>query len=372
MTAKTRTYGFIAIIIAMLGASPWPRPLAADTPPADTDTPPVPADTGALVPADTDSQPAPADMSAARGPWYEGVGPADQEAAIALFEEALTLQRQWLLPDAAARYEQALARWDHPKIRFYLSRVQEKMGDLVTAYENLRLSLRWGLDAFPPADARMAREMLRRLEAGLSRIEVRCDEPGAEVFLDGKPWFVGPGSKQATVRPGEHAVIARKGGFFTVTKSVSLVPGKQATVDIELSPETIVKGRWDRWRPWHTWAVVGTGAALTLAGGALEWQATRDYGQYEQSFRNVCNEQPLCKPHQGDSVLVRTLKHARWKNRGAIAAFTAAGVVLTAGAALSWLDWPRPHRNQDTGGFDIELAPLVTKDSVSLSLGGSF
>lgn len=364
-----RTYGFIAIIIAMLGASPWP--LAADTPPANVaPSSPEPASPEPASPEPVDTEPV--NTEPVTGPWHEGVAPMDKTAAMILFDDAVRLQRQWLLPDAAARYEQALANWDHPKIRFYLSRVQEQMGDMVAAYENLRLSLRWGLDAFPPPDAEMAREMLRLLEAELSRIEVRCDEPGAEVFLDGKPWFVGPGRKQATVRPGEHVIIARKAGFSTVTRSISLVPGKQARVDIWLSPETIIRGRWERWQPWHTWAVVGTGAALALAGGVLEWQAARDYGQYEQRFRAVCNEQPRCTPHQDDDDLAGVRDHARWKNQGAIAAFTAAGVVLTAAAALSWLDRPRPHRNQDTGGFDIKLAPLVTTDSVSLSLGGSF
>lgn len=339
MTVTTRTFGFIAITIAVLGVSPWP--LAADTPPAP-------------------------------GPWHEGVEPADQEAAIALFEEALTLQRQWLLPEAAARYEQALARWDHPKIRFYLGRTQEKLGDPVTAYENLRLALRWGLDAFPPADARLAREMLRRLEAGLSRIEIRCDEPGAEVFIDGKPWFVGPGSKQAMVRPGEHAIIARKAGFFTVTRSISLVPGKQATVAIGLSRETVVRGRWELWHPWHTWAVAGTGAALALAGGVLEWQAARHYTEYEHWFRAVCQDRSLCYPHQEDPRMPGKLRRASWENRSAVAAFSLAGVALAAGAVLGSLDQPRPHRNDDTGSVDIEIAPLLAADGAGMALGGRF
>lgn len=359
MTATTRTYGII-ITIAVLGVTPWP--LAADTPPADTDAPAL-GDTDAL---------ARADAQATSAPWREGVAPADQETATALFQEALTLQRQWLLPDAAARYEQALARWDHPKIRFYLGRTQEKMGDLVAAYENLRLALRWGLDAFPPADARMAREMLRRLEAGLSRVEVRCDEPGAEVFVDGKPWFVGPGSKQAMLRPGEHAIIARKAGFFTVTRSISLAPGKQATVVIGLSPETVVRGRLEGWQPWQTLALAGTGAALALAGGVLEGQAARHYAEYEQRFRAVCQDRSLCYPHQKDPHMPGKLRRASWENRGAIAAFSLAGVALVAGAVLGRLDQPRPHRNDDTGSVDIEIAPLLTADGAGMALGGRF
>lgn len=366
MTRSVRASGIFTFALGLLSA--LPPPLAADTPPA-------PASTGAPAAVDTEPPPAQANMGAARGPWHEGVAPADQEAAIALFEEGLALQRQWLLPDAAARYEQALARWEHPKIRFYLGRTQEKMGELVNAYENLRLALRWGMDAFPAADARLAREMLRRLEAGLSRIEVRCDEPGAEVFLDGKPWFVGPGSEQAMVRPGEHAVIARKVGFSTVTRSVSLVPSKRARLDIWLSPEIIIQGRWERWRPWHTWTVAGVGAALALAGGVLEWQAARDYQQYEQRFLDVCADQALCHPYEpplGNPGMEDTLRRARWENRGAIAMFSAAGVALSASAVLRWLDRPQPRRNQDTGRLDIELAPLVTQDGAGVSLGGWF
>lgn len=360
MTARARTYGIITITIAVLGVSPGP--LAADTPPADTGAPAL-GGTGALAQADAQATPA---------PWREGVAPADQEAATALFEEALTLQRQWLLPDATARYEQALARWDHPKIRFYLGRTQEKMGDLVAAYENLRQALRWGLDAFPPADARLAREMLRRLEAGLSRIEVRCDQPGAEVFVDGKPWFVCPGSEQAMVRPGEHAIIARKAGFFTVTELVSLVPGKQATVAIALSPATVTRGRLDHWHPWHTWTVLGSGVAWALAGGVLEWQAARHYDQYERWFRAVCRDRSLCYPHEADPRLPGKLRRADWENRSAIAAFTIAGVALAAGVVLGSLDQPRPHRNDYTGSMDIDITPLLTPDGAGVSLGSRF
>lgn len=349
MTSSIRASGIIAITLALLSA--WPPPLAADTEPASTE---------------------PADSKSSDGPWYEGLDPKEQRAATVLFEEAVALQRQWLLAEAVARYQQALAVWEHPKIRFYLSRTQEKMGDLVTSYENLRLALRWGLDAFPPEDAEVVREMQRRFDAELSRIEVRCDQPGAEVIVDGKAWFVGPGTRQQTVRPGEHVVIARKAGFFTATRLISLVPGKQATVDVHLSPETIIRRRWERWRPWHTWTLVGAGAALALAGGALEWQAALSYEEYDRRFRAVCDGTLQCTPHETDPGLAGTLDRARWQNRGAIAAFTVAGVALTAGAVLGWLDQPRPHRNQETDGFHIELAPLVTRDSAGLSLGGSF
>jgi hypothetical protein len=345
--SRIRASGIVTIIIGLLLVSP--RAPAADTEPPG---------------AEPGTEPAP-------GPWQEGVSPADQDAAKVLFEEAVTMQRQWLLADAVARYEQALARWEHPKIRFYLSRTQEKMGDLVAAYENLRLALRWGLDAFPPEDAEVVREMQRRLEAALSRIEVRCDEPGAEVFIDGKPWFVAPGGKQAVVRPGEHAVIARKAGFFTVTRSISVVPGKHATVDIGLSPETIVRGRWEGWQSWHTGAVVATGAALALAGGVLEWQAVRDYEDYERRFRVACDD-PHCTPHQDHPDMADRLRRARWENRGAIAAFGAAGAAVAVGAMLGWLDQPRPHRNQATGAVGVELTPLVTSDAAGVSLGGHF
>jgi hypothetical protein len=352
VTSRIRIPGIIAIIMGLLIASPR-------APAADEESP-------GEQPPGTEPGTEPA-----AGPWQEGVSPADQDTAKALFAEAVTLQRQWLLADAAARYEQALARWEHPKIRFYLSRTQEKMGDPVAAYENLRLALRWGLDAFPPEDAEVAREMQRRLELELSRIEVRCDEPGAEVFVDGKPWFVGPGSQDAVVRPGEHAVIARKAGHFTVTRSISLVPGKHATVELGLSPETIVRSRWERWRPWHTLAVVGTGAALALAGGVLEWQAARDYAEYDRRFDEVCSDNPQCAPHVAPGMADR-LRRARWENRGAIAAFGAAGATLAAGALLGWLDLPGPHRNEATGSVDVEFMPLVTGDATGVSLGGRF
>lgn len=318
------------------------------------------------------SRPSVADDSAARDPWYAGVSPEAQRTAKALFEAAVASHKQWLLADAVAGYEQALAHWEHPQIRFHLGRAQEKMGDTVAAYENLSRAMRWGPAPFTPEEAEMAREMLQRLEASLARLEASCDEPGAEVFLDGKPWFVCPGQGRAMLRPGEHAIIARKPDYFTLTSSVSLMPGKHARAEIRMTPETTVRRRWEHWGPSKTWAVVGTSAALALAGGALEWMAARDIEAHDERFEKVCAGAPTCEPYAADPALREMRADARRENRLAVGAFTAAGVAVVAGAMLGWLDRPSKYRNHDEGAVDFTVAPLVTQDSAGVSLGGSF
>jgi hypothetical protein len=313
-----------------------------------------------------------ADDGAAPEPWSAGVSPEDRQAANASFEAAVTLHKQWLLTDAVTRYEQALEHWDHPQIRFHLARAQEKMGDIVAAHESLFQALRWGMDPFTPEEAVMAREMLQRLEASLARLEADCDEPGAQVFLDGKPWFACPGRGRAMLRPGEHAIIARKPGYFTLTRSVSLMPAKRATAEIRLSPETMIRRRWERWGPWKTWAVVGTSAALALAGGTLEWMAVRDIEAHDERFEQVCAGAGMCMPYAMDRRLTELRADARLEKHLAIGVFTAAGVTLAAGAMLGWLDRPSKHRNRDEGAVELEIAPLVTPGGAGVSLGGSF
>src|SRR5690348_11669761 len=101
----------------------------------------------------------------------------------------------------------------------------------------------------------------------LAAINISCDEPGAEVMLDGKRWFVGPHTERRIVLPGAHFVTATKSGYYTVVKSVAMFAGKEVSGVLEMSVDTVVARRF--WPVGRPWAVVGVGAAFTLLGGVL-------------------------------------------------------------------------------------------------------
>ncbi|WP_438016708.1 hypothetical protein WMF18_38870 [Sorangium sp. So ce315] len=231
-----------------------------------------------------------------------------------------------MFAEARVKYEEALAAWEHPNLRLYLARVLTRIGLPLLAYENLRLALRWGPGTLAPEKEQEARAAMRALmEHELAAIEIRCDEPGAAVLLDDKPWFVGPGTERRMVTPGEHVVIVRRDGYSTIVKPILIIAGKEASGRFTRRVDTVI-GQ-PPWPAWIPWTVVGAGAALGVAGGGLMWSGAADKG------------------NQGGGDL-------------ATGAFVAAGATMITGTVLLLMNRPQVHRVHDRGEVKVELRPI--------------
>ncbi|HTN86805.1 MAG TPA: hypothetical protein VL242_24070 [Sorangium sp.] len=313
--------------------------------------------------------PAHADGQPPTPPWHQGVPEERKQKAEQLFQEGRALHRSAILAEARAKYEEALRYWDQPELRVYLGRVLMRSGLPLLAYENLQQALRWGAGALEPqleAEARASMSELVRRE--LAMIELRCDEPGAAVLLDGKPWFVGPGAERRLVLPGEHVVTARKQGYYTVVRPVAVLAGKRASGTLRLSADaTITERRWQA--AWAPWAVVGAGGALGLLGAVLRWQANEHYNDAERalqgSFRDACGLE--CAPSDGSAY-----DRSRLENGLAAGSFVAGGAALITAGVLVYMNWPRSYRTDDRGDVKIELAPAVSDSAAGLSTRVSF
>ncbi|XXX81657.1 hypothetical protein WMF30_23145 [Sorangium sp. So ce134] len=345
----------LPIAIAASGAAPAraqaPSPEAAESPPA----PPPPSTLAPAPPTAAEpSSPAPPPP-----PWHHGVSEERKRKAQALFEEARELHRRMMLAEARAKYEEALASWEHPELRLYLGRALASIGLPLLAHESLRMALQWGPGSLDPDAEQEARAAMRALvEQELAAIEIRCDEPGAAVLLDGKPWFVGPGARRRIVTPGEHVVTARKGGHFTVVKPIVVLAGKEASGQLALSVDTVVTRQ--RWPAWLPWATLGAGAALGIAGGGLLWRADTDHGEAHQRFQGSCH--PSCAPSARDEYDGSVLE-----SRLAIGAFIAGGATAIAGTVLLFMNRPETYRTEDRGGVKVELRPAASLDAAMLS-----
>ncbi|KYF93357.1 hypothetical protein BE20_01150 [Sorangium cellulosum] len=308
--------------------------------------------------------PAWAQAEAALPPWHEGVPEERKQAALELFMQGRDLHRRMVLGDAKKKYEEALALWEHPDLRFYLGRVLKMMGMPLLAYENLRLSLRWGPASLDPEDLEEARALMKELvERELAVVEMRCDELGAAVLLDGRPWFVGPGSARRFVTPGEHVISARKEGYFPLVEPVVVLAGAHASGALTLSADGIVTVR--RWAAWKPWAVVGAGAGLGLAGAVLRWQADEHLDVAEQQFEDTCTSS--CAPTTTD-----TTSRGLTESRVATGLFIAGGATLAAGAVLVFLNMPRTYRSEDRGGVELRIVPAASGAIAGLSARLSF
>ncbi|KYF53833.1 hypothetical protein BE04_13605 [Sorangium cellulosum] len=299
------------------------------------------------------------------GPWHQGVSEERKQKAEQLFQEGRELHRSLLLAEAREKYEEALSHWEQPELRFYLGSVLMRTGLPLSAHENLQKALQWGAGALAPhieAEARAA--MTELMQQELAIIEIRCDEPGAAVLLDGKPWFIGPGAARRLVIPGEHIVTARKAGYYLVVQPVVVLAGKRASGTLRLSVDaTITERRWQAW--WAPWSVVGAGAALGLLGAGLTWQANTHHDETAQRLQRECGT--TCSADDGSAYDQSVLE-----NRIAIGSFIAGGAALIAGGVLVYVNRPRTYRTEDRGNLRIELTPVVAAGAGGVSTRISF
>lgn len=302
------------------------------------------------------------------GRWHEGVTPERKQRAAVLFKKGVLLHKKLLFGEAAATYEQALRHWDHPRMRFHLGLALMKTGQLVEAHRQLREALQWGPAPFKPEQLELALAAKRELESQLAGLEVRCDEPGARIRLNGKDLFTGPGQKHVLVLPDEYVISAEKQGYHRETKPILLSAGKQGVVNIHMSIDRgiIVERRWKQWKPWAT---VGAGVAMGLAGAALEWHAARRIDEFDETWTRLCTgtmANPGCYESQ-HSELIDDLSRARWEDRIAIGALIAGGTAVLVGLTMVGLNQSWSYRDKPAGTATFELEPMISLDTTGIS-----
>ena len=291
---------------------------------------------------------------------------ADADAqARTLFEQAAELHERWRLEEAIALYREALHHRQHPQIYLNLARALEKYGDLLAAHRNVQRALEANpRDALSDEQSAIAAQLESQLEARLARIEVLCDEPGAEVFVDGKPWPLGAGAHASMVLVGEHVIIAKKPGFFTVTRSQPVMAGQsmRVTVHLERDPGHLYQRRWHRALPLTTLA---TGSAFALAGGWFLRDARNQYRNAADTFDHGCT---LSCGSQVGAEVRDAVTTQRW---GAAALAIGSTVALT-GLVMLVLNQPQPYQPSDFGGAEFRILPMRGSRTAGVSASWRF
>lgn len=293
-------------------------------------------------------------------PWYQQSTADARQRAQALFAEALDKHQQLLREDAAELYEQALAQWDNPDIRWDLVLVLEGLGQYLRAYQQLDRALRWrealGAERLRDVQARMQALETQRL----ARIEADSPEPGADIKLDDQPWFRGAGRRSTPVLPGTHYIASTKPGYFPVTRSVYVTAGQEAHVALAMDADHLIETR--RWMAWKPWAVVVTGVAIIAVGSGLEVQALAQRTAAAEALRDRC-QTLTCDPARSPAVYDQAVT----KHRLAIGAFAVGGTAVAVGVALAWLNQPRPHRAEARAPSKIEFTPILSPQQAGAS-----
>jgi hypothetical protein len=294
-----------------------------------------------------------------REPWYQQSTPEARRQAQALFDQAVDKHLQLLRGQALERYEQALALWDNPDIRWNLAILLDELGKYLAAHQQMERMLQWG-DALGAERLRGGRDRMQALEQQrLARIEAVSDELGADVRLDGQPWFRGTGRQSMLVTPGTHYIGATKPGYTPTTVSMGTAAGEQYRVTLRMVPDHIIETR--RWSAWTPWSVVAAGAAVTAVGAGVEWQARAQQTAAARTVAHACDMQKKCSPTHlpgADRAVIN--------NWIAIGAFAAGGTAIAVGTVLAWLNQPRAHHPEATPS-PVELIPTVSPNGAGVS-----
>lgn len=281
-------------------------------------------------------------------PWEKNVPDDVKKLANADYRAANELFAQKAYAQAVAKYRAALGRWDHPQIRFNLAVVLIRLDRFVEAADELALALRYGAKPFDrPELYDQALDYQAVLRGRVGTVAATCKLPGAQVVLDGKPWFTCPGSKSQRVASGEHVIVTELAGYLTRTKRFVLLGGDSASHDIELVRlDQATRYRYPRW---IQWSMIGGGLAVGV-GGLAVWSAGRSQmSEFEADLTSKC---PDGCDLRGFPELRRQRDQARLKGNVGIGFMIGGGALALAGGIFAGL-----NRVERVGYIDVTPQP---------------
>jgi len=267
-------------------------------------------------------------------PWAVGVSDAQKAKAQQLLDAG---NQQFLDKSYAAaldNYKAAIAVWDHPAIRFNIVRCLIQLDRPVEAAENLELALKYGAAPLEEAVYAEALAYKKLLAAQIADLDIKCEQDGVHLTLDGQPLATCPAHEQRRVSPGSHQIVGAKDGFVPRTVEIVVLGGKRQDVAIALVPLSQATHVVHRWQTWIPWAVFGGGLAVAGVGGLVELKASSDMAAYDRTVTHDCAITG-CAPGTIDHTLEHT---ATLENRIAIGVMTVGLAAAATGAAMLYMN----------------------------------
>lgn len=292
-------------------------------------------------------------------PWSRGVSAERQARAKDLLAEGNDLLLNDKHREALAKYQEAIASWDHPGIRFNIVRVLIALDRPLEAYENLEKALAYGKAPHEESLYAEAINYKTLLEGQLATIEVSCTQAGVEVSLDGAAFLSCPGKKRVRTTPGNHALIGAKPDYLTSTKSLLVLPGKPTSFDVTLhsyAEATVTRTRWATWKPW---AVTISGAAVVGIGALLRARAQSGLHDYERDVARTCGDAGCRSGDPTWNLLQNEESTALRDNKIAIGMFAAGAAGIGAGIVLVVLN--RSH-SYVPGAERVSVKPVLARE----------
>ncbi len=274
-------------------------------------------------------------------PWAAGVSEETKAAAKALLDagNARLVEHDYM--GALEIYKQAIAKWDHPAIRFNIVRCLIQLDRPLEANENVALALKYGAEPLEETIYNEALNYQKLLAGQIAVVTVRCTQRGVAVSLDGDALVTCPGEQRRQVRPGKHQLVGTGRGFSTKTADVFVVGGAEEKASVELSPiersGTVVH----RWSTWMPWLVLGAGLTVTGIGGLIEYQSYQTMADYDRALVAACFETGCDDAHPLPADVAATKDRAKLQNRIAVTTIAAGIGTVVAGGVLLYLNRAR-------------------------------
>jgi tetratricopeptide (TPR) repeat protein len=295
-------------------------------------------------------------------PWAAGVSAEAQQQALAAYTEANQLFDDGAYAKALAKYQAALALWDHPKIHYNTAVCLMNLDRTVEAYEQLEAALKYGPAPFEPAMYKQAQLYEKLLSGKVGELSLELKQQGAEVSLDGKVVLSQPGATSMHVLAGEpHQLVASKRDYETQTRAITLKPGEKSTLVIELHLLPAAKHVVRRWAKWKPWAVLAAGGAVAIAGGALALDGRSKIGSYDDAVNQMWTADMTHPPMPAPSV-VDGKNTGVTETRIGIPALAIGGAIAAAGFVMVLANSPRV----------VTVAPALGKEQTGVTLVGHF
>jgi hypothetical protein len=288
-------------------------------------------------------------------PWVRGVSREDRLAARELFDEGNARLEEAIFGQALESYQKALQRWNHPAIHYNMALALMSLDRPIEVHEHLTEAMRNGPDPLGAEKYENARRYMVLIEKQLARVEIRSDEPGARVSLDGQHLFIAPDRVEKLMRPGTYKVSGTKDGYEPRDIRQTLMPGEKTTVEVKLYTEEQLTRYETRWPVWIPWTVVGAGVGAAAGGGLLHMRVRAEYDAFDAGVL-ACGD--------GGCVPAQDLTNRRLRGnalqRAAVGAYGVGGVALVTGAVLLFLNQPKAYRiDPDQVEQMLNVAPLL-------------
>jgi hypothetical protein len=300
-------------------------------------------------------------------PWNQGVPLGDRNQAYELFLRGNAIIKDGFFGLAAEKYKAALDLWDHPAFHYNLGIAQMNLDQIVEAYQQFVAARRHGPGPIGEDKYQQAQVYLNLLRNQLAEIEVICDEPGAEVALDGKPLFRGPGRQRIMVRPGGHRAEASKPDRLPDVRQVVLDPGDRNSVTLvpQLPAHLATTRRWPRWIPW---TVAGAGVVALGGAGFMHRHSSALFDRFDREFDELCPGEMGCMDRELPGRLRSQLDRAytwQWASR---ATYAAGGLTVATSAVLLFLNRERiVHERRPKEASGPSLSLVLMRDAAGVS-----